>query len=239
MASAGIAAGIGAASSILGGITGGKGAKKAARIQAQAYEKGLAQQQAQWNQTQQNFAPFLQGGTQGLEAYLGLLGLRGNGLQGEMINDIKNGREFASLYDTGADTILQNAAATGGLRGGNTQNSLAQFGSGLLSSLIQQRLGNYGGLIQMGAGTAGNLGQLGAQNSAQAGQMLTQQGGYNAVAAGSPYASWANIFSQIGGNAQGLSGLFAGKKPDAGTGTAGSGPDASGSVPHDYRGTGW
>lgn len=204
------AAAIGAASSILGGITGGKGAKKAAKIQAAAYQKGLDQQQAQWEQTQQNFAPFLQGGTQGLEAYLGLLGLRGSGLQGQMINDIKGGPEFASLYDTGADTILQNAAATGGLRGGNTQNSLAQFGSGLLSSLIQQRLGNYGGLISVGSGAAGNLGNLGAQNSAQASQLLAQQGGANATAAAAPYAALQGIFNSIGGNARSGNGLLSG-----------------------------
>lgn len=200
MASAAIAAG----ASILGGITGGKGASKAAKIQAKAYREGLAQQQAQWDQTQANFAPYLAAGNQGLQAYLNLLGLNGTGLQEQMIRDIKGGPEFASLYDTGADTILQNASATGGLRGGNTQNSLAQFGSGLLSNLIQQRLGNYGGLISTGSGSASGLGQLGQQNSNAQSQLLGQIGNANATAAAAPYAAIQGIFNQIGGNSNAI-----------------------------------
>ena len=63
-----ISAGIGAAGSLLGGITGGKGAEAAAKIQAQSQAVALAQQQAQFNTNQQNFAPYLQAGQSALGA---------------------------------------------------------------------------------------------------------------------------------------------------------------------------
>jgi len=195
---------ISAVSSILGGIAGGKGAKKAAKIQAQAYREGLAQQQAQFDQTQANFAPYLAAGNQGLSGYLTLLGLNGNEAQGSAIDALKNSSAFTSQYDTGVDTILQNAAATGGLRGGNTQNSLANFGSNLLNTVIQQQLGNYGGLISTGSGSTSTLGSLGQQNSNAQSQLYGQIGSANATAAAAPYAAFQGIMNSIGGNSKGI-----------------------------------
>ena len=111
--------------------------------------------------------------------------------------------QFTSLYDTGADTILQNAAATGGLRGGNTQNSLAQFGSGLLNQVIQQQLGNYGGLISTGSGSTSQLGQLGQQNNSAISGLLGQQGQAQAAGAAGQAAAWQsaiNGLTKIGSN---------------------------------------
>jgi hypothetical protein len=120
--------------------------------------------------------PYMQAGTNALGGYQDLVGLSGNDPQAAAIAALKGSPGFTSLYDTGADTILQNATATGGLRGGNANMSLANFGSGLLGQLIQQQLGNYSGLIQGGAQATGNIGQLGAQNSQQASNNLIQQG---------------------------------------------------------------
>lgn len=194
MANAAIAAG----ASILGGITGGKGAKKAAKIQADAYKQGIAEQQREFNTAQQNFAPFLEGGTQALGATKDLLGLSGNSAQQAAIDALKASPGFTSLYNTGADTILQNAAATGGLRGGNTQNSLANFGANLLGTVIQNQLSNLGGLTNIGAGTAGQLGQLGQQSANAVADLLAKQGGANAAAAYAPYSAIANTLSNLG-----------------------------------------
>lgn len=206
MAQAAIAAG----ASILGGITGGKGAKKAAQVQAQAYQNALNQQQAQWAQTRQDNMPFLQAGTNALGSVQGLLGLNGADVQQAMIDALKASPGFTSQYNTGLDAILQSAAATGGLRGGNTNNSLAQFGSSLLAQQIQQQLGNLGGLVQIGSGTAGTLGQLGQANSNAQSQLFGQQGNANATAAAAPYAALQGIFNSIGGNAKSGSGLLSG-----------------------------
>lgn len=178
-----LAAGISAGGSLLSGVIGGKGAKKAAQAQAQAIQQGIAEQQRQFNITQQNEAPFLQAGTTALDGpngLMALLGLSGNDAQGGAIDSLKNSPLFTSQYGTGMDAILQNASATGGLRGGNTQNSLAQFGSGLLASVLQNQVGNLSGLVGTGANAAAGLGSLGQQNANAVSGLLTQQGNANA-----------------------------------------------------------
>ncbi len=197
------AAGISAAGSILGGITGGKGARKAAKTTAAAYQKGINEQARQFNVTQENFSPYLQAGQRGLASYLDLLGLNGGDTQQSAISALQQSPQFTSLYDTGADTILQNAAATGGLRGGNTQNSLARFGSELLNQVIQQQLGNYGGLISTGSGSTSQLGQLGQQNNSAISGLLGQQGQAQAAGAAGQAAAWQsaiNGLTKIGSN---------------------------------------
>jgi hypothetical protein len=118
-----------------------------------------------------------------------LVGLHGNDPQAAAIEQLKKSPAFTSLYDTGQDTILQNAAATGGLRGGNTQMGLAKFGSNLLATVIQNQLSNLGGLVNIGAGTAGQLGSLGQANSSAISNLLSQQG--NANASGVLGSAWA------------------------------------------------
>lgn len=193
MASAAITAG----TSLLSGIAGGKGAKKAAKVQAAAYQKGIDETARQFNVTQQNLAPYLAAGGQGLNGFLTLLGLNGNNQQGSAINALMQSPQYTSAYDNGVDTILANAAATGGLRGGNTQNSLASFGGNLLSSLIQNQLGNYGSLINVGSGTGSTLGQLGQNNSQQISQLLAQKGNAQATATAAPYAAFASTLNGL------------------------------------------
>lgn len=313
------AAGIGAIGSILGGITGGKGAAKAAKIQAKAYKAGLAQQQAQFDVTQKNVAPWIQGGGSALDAQLQLLGL-GHGTPGTpgvaassgatkedqlnqllstigphsvsayqrnlqrnpnatiddkialamqqaspdqqaalsswaaqhgpvtasdgtpgltgaqqqqgSIDALKASPMFTSLYGIGNDTILQNAAATGGLRGGNTQNSLAQFSSSLLAQVIQNQLSNLGGISAQGANSAIGLGQLSQSNSNAQSQLQGQIGNANATAAAAPYATLQGLIGQLtGGGAAGLGNFFGGGSGSGVSAYGNAAINSMGSVP--------
>ncbi|WP_343518091.1 hypothetical protein [Sphingomonas sp.] len=178
MASAAISLG----GSLLSGLFGGKSAKKAAQQRAQAIQQAIAEQRRQYDQSRSDFMPFLNAGTGALGQVQGLLGLNGGDIQQQLIDSLKGSPSFTSRFNTGADTILQNAAATGGLRGGNTQSSLANFGSSLLSDVIQQQLGNLGGLVNIGSGTAGDLGSLGQSNANSISALLETFG--NAKAGG-------------------------------------------------------
>ena len=189
---------IGAGASLLSGILGGKGASKAAKAQAAALQSGIDEQHRQFDVTQQNFAPYLGAGTQALGQFGNLVGLNGNDAQGSAIDFLKASPGFTSLYNQGSDTILQNAAATGGLRGGNTQNSLAQFGSGLLAQTIQQQLAQLGGLVQTGSGAAGSLGQFGQNTANSVSTLLGQQGAANANAIAAPYGALQGTINQLG-----------------------------------------
>ncbi|QDZ07452.1 hypothetical protein FPZ24_08135 [Sphingomonas panacisoli] len=180
MATAAISAG----ASILSGILGGKGAKKAAQAQAAAIQAGVDEQRRQFDTTQTNMAPYLQAGTGALNGQgglLDLLGMNGNDAQGAAIAALKASPQFTSQYDTGLDAINQSAAATGGLRGGNTALAQSNFGAGLLNTVLGQQIGNVGGLVQLGSGTANSLGQLGQNNANSISQLLSNKGGAQAA----------------------------------------------------------
>jgi len=77
------------------------------------------------------------------------------------------------MIQQGENAMLQNASATGGLRGGNIQAAMAQFRPQILSGLIDQQYSRLGGLSSMGGNVAQNLASLGStatQNIAQLGQ---------------------------------------------------------------------
>lgn len=199
-----------AGATVLGAVTGGKGASKAAKAQAEQQQRALAQQQAQFNQTRADNMPFLQAGQGALGGVQGLLGLQGADVQQAALDALRNSPAFTSQYDLGRDAVLQSAAATGGLRGGNTTNSLAQFGAGLFNQILQQQLGNLGGLVNIGAGTAGNLGSLGQANSNAQSQIYSNIGNANATRVAAPYAALQGLLNQIGGNARSGAGLLSG-----------------------------
>ena len=120
--------------------------------------------------------PWLQAGQSALGGIEDLLGLSGAGAQGSAIEALRGSPLFASLFDRGQEAILQNASATGGLRGGNTNVDLADFGRDTLAQVIQNQMANLGGLSGTGVGTAQNLGALGANNASNIANLL-QQGG--------------------------------------------------------------
>ena len=98
--------------------------------------------------------PYNTAGTNALSSQQDLLGLNGNNAQTGAIGNIINGSEYQGLQQQGNNAILQNASATGGLRGGNTEGALAQFSPQLLQSLIQQQFSNLGSLSGMGLNSA-------------------------------------------------------------------------------------
>lgn len=185
---AALAAGIGAGGSLLSGVLGGKGASSAAKAQAQASEQATAENARQFNQTQANIMPDVNAGNAATQQLLRALGLgdmytgtsqnpyTAQQQQEGYLSGVKSSPLYTGAYDTGVDTILQNAAATGGLRGGNVQNSLAQFGSGLFSNVYQNQVSNLQNLSGLGANAATGLGTA-SQNSSNANSTLLNQTG--------------------------------------------------------------
>lgn len=178
----------GAALSGIGSIFGGKGASAAAKAQAQAQQQALALQQQQFNTNQQNFAPYIGAGVGALGGQQTLLGLNGNAAQQSAIDNLKASPEFTSLYGTGLDAINQNAAATGGLRGGNTALAQSNFGSSLLGTVIQNQLSNLGNISSLGVGAAGQASGAGQNNVNAQSSILGNIGVANGTAAAAPYA---------------------------------------------------
>lgn len=161
-------------------------ASSASSAQISAANAGIAEQRRQFDSIQQLLSPWVGTGYGALASQADLMGLRGDEAQKTAISAIENGSEYQEYVKQGEEAILQNASATGGLRGGNTQGALAEYRPQLLNSLINQRFNQLGTLSTGGqnsaaltataASTTGtnvsNL--LGSIGSAQAGNYLAQ-----------------------------------------------------------------
>jgi hypothetical protein len=171
-----VAAGITAAAGLGSAIIGGHAASKAANAQSDAASAGINEQQREYDQTRSDLLPWLQAGQSGLGGELDLLGLHGGTSQQSAIDAIQNSPMFASLNRQGEQAILQNASATGGLRGGNVQSSLYNNRADLLAQLIDQQYSRLGALSGAGAATGAQLGGFGANTANAISQLLGSQG---------------------------------------------------------------
>lgn len=178
-------------------------------------------QQANLNNTLALLRPYVDAGTSAVGQQRDILGLNGNDAQQSFINNLQSSPLFQSMVKQGEQSILANASATGGLRGGNTQAALAQFSPAMLSAEINNRFQQLGGLVNIGQNAAvgsGNAGQAATNGiSSQLAQIGAARAG-SAIAQGQATASGLNAISS------GL-GLWAGSR----SGGGGSGLSISGS----------
>jgi len=207
-----------AGASLVGGIYSankqGKAADNASRLQSDAANAGIEQQNKQFEAIQKLLNPYVDAGYQGQAGQLDLLGLNGAGAQGAAIGAIQQSPQFTSMLKQGENSILQNASATGGLRGGNTQAALAQYSPQLLSQLINQQYSRLGGLASVGQNAAAGVGNAGQQNANNVSNLLQQQGAAQAggaLAQGNAQAGYANAITGAIGQYAGLGGF--GPKP--------------------------
>jgi hypothetical protein len=77
-------------------------------------------------------------------------GMTGEQAQATAIDRIANSPILQELTRQGEEAILQNASATGGLRGGNVQGVLARYRPQMLQQEIDKQFARLGGLSGMG-----------------------------------------------------------------------------------------
>lgn len=181
-------------------------ANTAAGAQTQSAAMGIEEQRRQFDAVRALLQPYVDAGGGALLGQQNLLGLNGDAAQQSAIQGIQNSPAFGALTQQGENAILQNASATGGLRGGNVQAALGQFRPRLLSQLIQQQFQNLGGLTSIGQNAAAGVGNAGMATGNAVSGLLQQQGAAQAGAALANGRANANAFGDLGG---GL-GLFAG-----------------------------
>lgn len=164
------AVGLGVAGSVIGGQQANRGASKAADAQVQAAQLGVEENRRQFDLVQTLLKPYVEGGTAAFKQQQNLLGLGGATSQQQAIGALQSSPFFQAQLNQGTNAILQNASATGGLRGGNVQGALSQFAPQLLQQTYQNQLANLGGLADAGLGAAtgtGNAAQIAAAQNAQ------------------------------------------------------------------------
>jgi hypothetical protein len=172
--------------------------KKAAGQQAASAQQGIEEQRRQYDAMQALLKPYVEAGTGALSNQLALAGVSGAEAQQAAINAIQQGPEFAALTRQGEEAILQTAAATGGLRGGNVQGALAQFRPQVLSSLIEQQYGRFGGLAASGQNAATGVGTAGLQTGQNISNTLAAQGAAQAGGTLAAAKTWGNTIGSIG-----------------------------------------
>lgn len=177
------AIGVSAAVGVAGSVAQSDAARNAAEKQQDANTASLTAREQEYNNTAALLAPYNQAGTSALQGYGNLTGANGATQQQAAIEQLQQSPLYQSQMNAGKQAILQSASATGGLRGGNTQLSLAGLGQQTLASTIQQQIGNLSGIAQVGLNAATQTGVNGVQ------------AGANIVSANNAYGS------QIGQNA--------------------------------------
>ena len=185
-------------SAVVGGVVQSRSASKAAGAQTAAADAGIAEQRRQFDQVRELLKPYVDAGTGALQGQLDLAGLGGAEAQQAALQAIEGGQEFQAITQQGENAILQNASATGGLRGGNTQAALAQFRPQVLSGLIDKQYGRLGGLAATGQASAAGVGAAGMQTGTNVSNLLQQQGAAQAGGALASGQAIGNVFGQIG-----------------------------------------
>lgn len=187
-------------------------ANQAAAAQTASDKAAIAEQQRQFDEIQKLLKPYTDAGASSLTAQQNLLGLNGNTAQQAAINNIQQGSEFQTYLQQGENSILQNAAATGGLRGGNTQGALAQYAPNLLNNLVNQRYQNLGGITSLGQNAAAQTGNAGMNSANNISSLLQNSGSAQAAAALAQGQASANQWNAIAGLAGQLGGAYIGSK---------------------------
>ncbi len=179
---AGLITGIG------GAISGGaqkSAARNAATAQTNAANMAIDEQRAAREQMRTLLQPYVDAGSPALEGVLKLVGLSGDGGQAAAVAEQEASPLFQGIVRQGENAILQNASATGGLRGGNVQGALAQFRPAQLNEFIKQQYERMAGIAKMGQNSAAGVGEAGMTTANNIG---TQFGNIGAAQAGNALA---------------------------------------------------
>lgn len=166
--------------SVVGGITGakqaGKAAEAAAATQAAAAQAGIDEQKRQFDKLVELMSPYVTAGTGAMAEQQALIGLKGQEAQAAAVAQQEQSPIFQALTQQGENAILQNASATGGLRGGNVQAALSQFRPQILNSLIEQQYNRLGGFTKLGQASAAGQAEQGMASADSISNLLANQG---------------------------------------------------------------
>lgn len=178
--------------SLASSAMGSKAAKSAGQLQYDASQAGVAETRAAREEMRGLLQPYVAAGGPALQAQMAALGLAGPEAQQEYVAQQEQSPAFQALARQQEEALLQNASATGGLRGGNIQGALAQFRPQLLNQFLEQQYGRLGGLTSLGQQSAAGVGTAGMQSAGSIADLLAQGG---AARAGAKLGS-ANAWQQ-------------------------------------------
>lgn len=208
-------------SQLIGGFMQSRSANKAADAQTEAAQRGIEEQRRQFDAVQALLKPYVDVGTPALQQQQNLIGLGGADAQQAAIAALESSASYQDKIRQGEEAILQNASATGGLRGGNIQGALGQFRPAMLQAEIDRQYGRLAGLTTLGQQSAAGVGTAGLQTGARISSLEGDIGSAQAggeLASGRALSGVFNLPAQFlglqygmkGGGAPGFANLFGG-----------------------------
>jgi hypothetical protein len=229
---------IAAAGAIGGSALGSSASSSAANTQASAANNATAAELNMFNQTQQNLQPYMNAGTNSLNALQQFLGIGGNpqasdygaGVNGFQYNPA-NDPEYNFLLQQGSSAITNQASALGGVNSGATLKALSDYGQQTALQSYQNEFNNWNttlnnvfqrltGVTQLGQTSAAGVGNAALTTGAQVGsniigagnaQAAGQIGSANSISSGLQSIFNSPQFAQLfNGNSNGASGLVGG-----------------------------
>jgi hypothetical protein len=181
--------------SLIGGAVQSSAAKKAGQAQVAAADLGVAEQREAREEMRRLLEPYTQIGVPALQAQMAAVGLGGPEAQQAYVAQQEQSPIFQALARQGEEAMLQQASATGGLRGGNIQGALAQFRPALLNQFLEQQYGRLGGLTALGQQSAAGVGSSGMQSAGAIADLLGQAGAARAGSALGQGQAWGNVLA--------------------------------------------
>lgn len=205
-----------AAVGLIVGSMGAEASEDASSAQSASSAAGIAEQRRQFDEIRKLLAPYVNVGTPSLERQKVLSGLGGSAAELAAIKEIEKRPGFTEMIRQGESALLQNASATGGLRGGNVQAALARFRPQMLNQAIAQQYERLAGLTSIGQNAAAGVGNAGMQTGSNVANLLQQQGA--AIAGGilgqaQGNISTLNAIPQAYGAYRGYTGFGGGSSP--------------------------
>jgi hypothetical protein len=212
---------------LLGGAMQSRAAGKAADAQSRSAQMGIDAQERAYNEMRMLLEPYTEAGPEALQAMRAQLGLEGAAPQQAAIQQIADSPLLQQLTQQGEQAMLQNASATGGLRGGNIQGALAQFRPAMLQAALDQQYARLGGLATAGQNSAAGVGTAGMQTGANTANLLGRMGQAQAggiIGKAAPYVQMLQMPAQMAGfgfgrggstPAPGANAMFGGTAPNA------------------------
>ena len=192
--------------SLASSAVGSKAAKSAGQLQYDASQAGVAETRAAREEMRGLLQPYVAAGGPALQAQMAALGLSGPEAQQEYVAQQEQSPAFQALARQQEEALLQNASATGGLRGGNVQGALAQFRPALLNQFLEQQYSRLGGMTSLGQQSAAGVGTAGMQSAGSIADLLAQGGAARAGAKLGSASAWQqslNLPAQFAGLAIG------------------------------------
>jgi hypothetical protein len=173
-------------------------AETAAGAQTAASEASIAEQRRQFDIMKETLAPYVAVGEPAMTQMSALAGLGTPEEQQAAISAIEQSPLFQAQVRQGEEAMLQQASATGGLRGGNIQSALAQYRPQMLQQAIESQYSKLAGLGQIGQASAAGQSVQGMQSATNIGNLLSQAGQAQAQAALTSGAAQAQMWGNIG-----------------------------------------